>query len=332
MRANTSSGAGVSPQLVVRDRARCREASSRTRRPTPARRRRSTCPATATGSVAMPRSRSVFLNGTWHVIHDDVPTYRWPSKSAPRPTRSPPTARRACRRSTGSAGRKHRARPRARAGAHRPRAVAGDEVGQLGAVDAGQREQRRRRSRCASRSRLSVSQCRTIESYVAAATPVSLKFNQSFGSRYFHVARATSGLVFLQPQDVRDRILARARRRAAGELDPPAQLARVVALHADRGRRRARGSTPAPRESIQMIASCSAVPSRVDRDRARPLRRDRDRHDRSRRPRRCVATRACAAMQIARHQSAGRCSAPPPGGELDVDRRAVARRRTRRRA
>ena len=58
------------------------------------------------------------------------------------------------------------------------------------------------------RSRLSVSQCITIESNVAAARPVSLRLSQSFGSRYFQVARDV-GSLGLQPEDVGDRILAR---------------------------------------------------------------------------------------------------------------------------
>ena len=40
---------------------------------------------TGEGSEAMLCSRSVFLNGTWHGTHDDVPRYTWPSKSPTAP-------------------------------------------------------------------------------------------------------------------------------------------------------------------------------------------------------------------------------------------------------
>ena len=178
----------------------------------------------------------------------------------PRPNRSRPTARRACRRRPGC-------RPEARARRPRRRVSGADhvgrarQVGQLRAVDAGEREQLGRRSAMRDGSRLSVSQCRTIESYVATARPVSLRFSQSFGSRYFHVARGDVGALGLQPEDVRDRVLARVRGRAAREADPRAQLPRVVALRPSPARRRASRSASAPRESIQMIASCSGSPS-----------------------------------------------------------------------
>ena len=109
-------------------------------------------------------------------------------------------------------------------------------------------------------SRLSVSQCITIESNVAAARPVSLRLSQSFGSRYFHVARGDVGPLGLEPEDVRDRVLARVRRRAAGEPDERAQLARVVPGRPSRRPPTSARICSAPRESIQMIASWSGSP------------------------------------------------------------------------
>ena len=70
------------------------------------------------------------------------------------------------------------------------------------------------------------------------------------------------GPLALQPEDVRDRVLARERGRATGAADPRAQLARLVALHAARAPPTTRRVSSAPRASIQMIASCNGVPSR----------------------------------------------------------------------
>jgi hypothetical protein len=77
---------------------------------------------------------------------------------------------------------------------------------------------------------------------------------------------------------VRDRILARKRRRATGARDPRAQLARVVTLHAH-ATTNDLAVASAPRASIQMIASCSTVAVTIDRDRPRPLRSHGNRDD-----------------------------------------------------
>ena len=86
------------------------------------------------------------------------------------------------------------------------------------------------------------------------------------------------GLVLLQPQDVRDRVLARARRRATGEADPTSQLARVVSLHAhcaaDALAHRVRAARIHPDDRVPQ-----RPPGAIDRHGSRPLRRDRDADD-----------------------------------------------------
>ena len=162
-------------------------------RPTPARRRRSTCPATATGSDAMSAEDVGLLER--HVARDprrraDVEVTFEVAHRA-RADRG--------RLDIGRAADDRDARPASPSSAATSRCsspmtvVAGTRSGSWARSTRRRARAARRRSRRASRSRLSVTQCSTIESKVAAATPVSLKFSQSFGSRYFHVARAISG-------------------------------------------------------------------------------------------------------------------------------------------
>ena len=125
-----------------------------------------------------------------------------------------------------------------------------------------------------------------------------------------------------EPEDVRDRVLARERGCAAGELDPRAQLARVVALHAyaaaggPLGVVGAAGVHPDDRVVERLAVA-------VDRHRARPLRRDRDGHD------------VVRSHRAARHGALRRGHDPLPprvggllgaavGQQLQLDRREVA--------
>ena len=108
-----------------------------------------------------------------------------------------------------------------------------DEVGQLGPVDAGQREQRRL---VVDRVEITVvgepvQHDRVVRRRGDAG---EIEVHPVLGLEVLPRRARDVRFMFLQPQDVRDGILARARRRAARELDPPAQLARVVALHAHR--------------------------------------------------------------------------------------------------
>lgn len=109
-------------------------------------------------------------------------------------------------------------------------------------------------------SRLSVSQCRTIESYVATARPDNLKFNQSFGSRYSAVSAATAG-----------RFSKNQRMWPNGSLPlndgtPPVSWIHLRSLRGSNpstltGPRTLRCTAPAPRESIQITASCNGSPA-----------------------------------------------------------------------
>ena len=159
---------------------------------------------------------------------------------------------------------------------------------------------------------------------MAAHRPVSLRLSQSFGSRYFHVARAMSGRSCCNQRMCEIESLPDSAGAPPVQLDPRAQLARVVALHAHRAADDALRVVAAPRASIQMIASCSGVAVAIDRHRARPLRRHRDRDDvvgadAAPRPSR-VARRAT----IPPHHASGDCSTPPSGSSVQLDRREVA--------
>ena len=136
-------------------------------------------------------SRSVFLKGTWQLSHEEVPTHRWGSKSrtAPEPTAAARMSGVPVTTWTFSP------RPSARAAS----ALSGPSTDAAG-TSSGSFSRwspviRSRRSSYRTRvsSRLSVTQCRVMESYEAAKRPVSRRLSQSFGSRNLYVFRYTSG-------------------------------------------------------------------------------------------------------------------------------------------